>query len=177
MKKIFVALPVMTMLVSGFTYSTTDARSAVGHLTDNPESNLTSEVKPEEEPKQEEVVKNNNGSAVGHLPSNPESNTTSEVKPEEEPKQEEVVEDKVTVNNLKAGNNVTIEGNTMEMAPYYEIYVNEKPVIFTVKDKVNPKVYSTKVSNLNKGDIVTVYASYMDATSRYVHGSVTTIVQ
>ena len=177
MKKIFVALPVMTMLISGFSYSSADARSAVGYLPDDPKSNPTSEVKPEEEPKQEKVSKNNNGSAVGHLPNNPESNLPSEVKPEEEPKQEEVAEDKVTVNNLKAGNDVTIEGHTMEMAPYYEIYVNEKPVIFTVKNKVNPRVYSTKVLNLNKGDIVTVYASYMDATSRYIHGSVTTIVQ
>ncbi|WP_285769513.1 hypothetical protein [Peribacillus sp. SI8-4] len=212
MKKIFVALPVMTMLVSGFTYSTADARSAVGHLPNNPESNLTSEGKPEEkpkqeeavknnngsavghlpnnpesnltsegkpeeEPKQEEAVKNNNGSAVGHLPSNPESNPTSEGKPEEEPKQEEVTEDKVTVNNLIAGKNVTIEGNTMEIAPYYEIYVNGKPVIFTVKNKFNPNVYSVQVSNLNKGDTVTVFASYMNATSRYTHGSVTTTVQ
>ncbi|WP_057914717.1 hypothetical protein [Peribacillus muralis] len=270
MKKVLVTLPVITMLVSGVSYSTADARSAVGYLPDDPKSNPTSEVKPEEEPKQEEVVENNNGSAVGHLPSNPESNPTLEVKPEEEPESSpsinrkftilegyagdntikvespaadltlnfyrnnnyegsgdiyslfyetwgnkasfhypgealklgdilrvdtvdssglvtkgkefsvsdmSVAVDKVTVNNLKAGENVTIEGETMDIAPYYEIYVNGKPVKFTVKNKVNPNVYSTKVLNLNKGDIVTVYASDMNATSRYVHGSVTTIVQ
>ncbi|MGE6377394.1 hypothetical protein, partial [Peribacillus muralis] len=92
MKKIFVSIPVMTMLISGFSYSTADARSAVGHLPNDPESNLTSEVKPEEEPKKGEAAENNNGSAVGHLPSNPESNLTSEVKPEEEPKKGEAAE-------------------------------------------------------------------------------------
>ncbi|MFJ7752594.1 hypothetical protein ACQKGI_10290 [Peribacillus muralis] len=305
MKKIFVSIPVMTMLIAGFSYSTADARSTVGHLPNDTESNPTSEVKPEEEQKKEEAAENNNGSAVGHLPSNPESNLTSEIKPEEEPKKEEVAEnnngsavghlpsnpesnltseikpedepesvpsidskmtileayagensikverpavdvtlkfyrnnkyegsgniyslfyetlgnrasfhypgealklgdnlrvdtvdpsglvtkgkrfkvsdmstpeDKVTVNSLKAGKTVTIEGETMELATYYEIYVNGKPVKFTVKNKVNPDVYSVQVSDLNKGDIVTVFASDMNATGRYIHGSVTTTVE
>ncbi|WP_285769514.1 hypothetical protein [Peribacillus sp. SI8-4] len=257
MKKIIVALPVMTMLVSGFAYSAADARSAVGDLPSNSDSNPTSEVKPEEKPKQQEAVKNNNGSAVL---STPESVTetspsiTSKITileafagentikvehpaedltlnfyrnhkyegsgniyyfyykawgnrasfnyPGEALKPGDILrvdtkdssgqvtkgkefsvsdmsrpEDKVTVNNLKAGKSVTIEGETMEIASTYEIYVNGKRVTTAKKNKYAPDVYSVQVPNLNKGDIVTVLAKDISESGQYTHGSVTTTVQ
>ncbi|KWW16552.1 hypothetical protein AS888_24300 [Peribacillus simplex] len=262
MKKIFVALPVVTMLVSGFAYSTADARSAVGYLPNDPDSNPTSGIKPEEKPKQEEVAENNNGSAIGHLPDDPDSNPTPESSPSvhskitileayagentikvEHPAEDLTLnfyrndkyegsaniyyfyykawgnrasftypgeglkpgdilrvdtkdssgqvtkgkefsvsdmsrpEDKVTVNNLKAGNSVTIEGETMEIASTYDIYVNGKWVTTVKKNKYSPYVYSVQVPNLNKGDIVTVLAKDISESGQYTHGSVTTTVQ
>ncbi|PJN90290.1 hypothetical protein [Bacillus sp. mrc49] len=262
MKKIFVALPVVTLLVSGFSYSTADARSALGELPVYPDSNPTSEVKPKEKPKQEEVVENNGGSAIGHLPSNPDSTPTPESSssihskitileayagentikvehpaddltlnfyrnnkyegsgsvyyffyrvwgnrasfnyPGEALKPGDILrvdtkdsfglvtkgkefsvsdmgrpEDKVTVNNLNAGKNVTIEGETMENAWIYEIYVNGKKVTYVQTNKFSPDVYSVQVPNLNKGDIVTVLAKDISESGNYTHGSVTTTVQ
>ncbi|MFD9626491.1 LURP-one-related/scramblase family protein [Peribacillus muralis] len=235
MKKIFVTLPVITMLVSGVSYSTADARSAVGYLPNDPKSNPTSEVKPEEEPEFSpsinskitilEAYAGENTIKVEHpaedLTLNFYRNNKYEGSaniyyfyykfwgnrasfnfPGEGLKPGDILrvdtkdssgqiikgkefsvsdmsrpEDKVTVNNLKAGKSPTIEGETMEIASTYEIYVNGKLVTSVKKNKYSPGVYSVQVPNLNKGDIVTVLAKDISESGQFTHGSVTTTAQ